>query len=77
MILNHEMEAALKAAILTGDLATLLRDIPDALFFSETQRRRGAKTINRSGGKVWSKHRPGYSRCRCAPCNLRRAKAAQ
>ena len=27
----------------------------------------------RSGGKVWSKHRPGYSRCMCAKCNARLA----
>lgn len=26
----------------------------------------------RSGGKVWRKHRAGYSRCRCAKCNERR-----
>ena len=26
----------------------------------------------RSGGKVWRKHRAGYSRCRCAKCNRRR-----
>ncbi len=26
----------------------------------------------RSGGKVWRKHRAGYSRCRCARCNARR-----
>ena len=29
----------------------------------------------RSGGKVWRKHRPGYSRCMCAKCNQRRAVA--
>lgn len=28
--------------------------------------------VKRSGGKVWRKHRAGYSRCRCARCNERR-----
>ena len=28
--------------------------------------------VKRSGGKVWRKHRAGYSRCRCARCNTRR-----
>ncbi len=27
---------------------------------------------NRSGGKVWRKHRAGYSRCRCEKCNASR-----
>ncbi len=30
--------------------------------------------VKRSGGKVWRKHRAGYSRCRCARCNARRMK---
>lgn len=76
MSLTHEMEAALKVALLTGDLHALLRHIPDAVFFSETQRRRGAKTVNRSGGAVWSKHRPDYSRCRCRACNAKRKQPA-
>ncbi len=33
--------------------------------------------VKRSGGKVWRKHRAGYSRCRCAKCNGRRAAAVK
>ncbi len=50
-------------------IAALLRQLPDAPLASETARRRGAKTVNRSGGKVWGHHRPGDTRCRCAKCN--------
>ena len=30
----------------------------------------------RSGGKVWRKHRPNYSRCRCAKCHQERKQGA-
>lgn len=54
-------------------LAALLGRVAEADLYSEIGRRRRAKLVHPSGGKVWSKHRPGYSRCRCRDCNVKRA----
>ncbi len=53
-------------------LAAFLREVPDTLIASEWGRRRGAKTINRRGGGIWSHHVPGYSRCQCVDCHKAR-----
>lgn len=56
-------------------LAAVLREIPDELLASEWGRRRGAKTINRSGPTGnWAKHNPNVNNCRCARCHLRRVR---
>lgn len=54
-----------------------LTSIPDELFRSEHGRRCNALRKNPSGGVVWAKHRPGYSRCRCAVCIKKRAIKAE
>lgn len=55
-------------------IAALLRHVPDAALHSEAARRRGAQTIHRSGGSLWSKHNPEVNNCRCAACYRRRAR---
>lgn len=49
-----------------------LESIPDDLFRSEAAKRSNALRKTHSGGVVWGEHRPNYSRCRCAKCNIKR-----
>ena len=49
-------------------------DLTPAQVRSLQQQLNSSLVRNRSGGKVWRKHRADYSRCRCAKCNLVRAR---
>ncbi len=70
MILTFELEALLNDP---DALADFLREVPDTAIASEWGRRRGAKTLNRSGPTgFWSKHNPNVDNCRCQKCGEKR-----
>lgn len=43
------------------------------MILSERARRNSARRTNPSGGRVWKKHNPDTTRCRCADCSKTRA----